>query len=148
VLSDLEKLMAIEELKGLRIRFCRAIDTRDWDKLEGTMTEQARLYFADETGTGKLNLDKPVELKGRAAILDFVRQFTGDRKMVHIATMPEIEFQSADKARGSWNIEGFSAGMTPLGLVGIGYEDIVDDYVRTKGKWFIANIDCRIKAVA
>jgi len=148
MLNDVQKLLAIEELKMLRIRFCRAIDTCDWDKLQSTMTEQCRLYFADETGTGKLNLDKPVEIHGRKAILEFVQMFTAGRRMVHIATMPEIEFESDDRARGLWNVEGFSEGMAPMGLVGMGFEDVVDDYVRVNGKWFIGNIEARIKAVA
>lgn len=148
MLSDLEKLMAIEAIKNLRYQFSRVLDAREWNKLGELMTENTKFCFANESGQSLLGIEKPISLTGRNAALAFMQQFVGDGKSIHIASMPEIVFLSADKAHGRWCMQGYTGAGAALGLaVGVGFETIDEEYVLVDGKWFISSIDARINAL-
>lgn len=145
MVSDIERLIAVEDIKFMRASFCQALDRRDFTALEAMLTPDAKILFSDESGHG---LTQPVELNGRAAFSAFVKEFTGTAKMVHTLTSPQIEIRSADTAHGFWYCEGYSAASKERGLaIGIGYETLEDDYVRVNGKWLIKNLTARIQAV-
>src|SRR5262245_44044619 len=98
--TGIERLEAIEDIKNLRLTFCRALDDKDWDKLRTTMADDFSLYFGDESGPGGAEVRPPIKTASADAFIAFAKPFMGaTEKMFHICTMPQIEFQSRDKAR-------------------------------------------------
>ena len=148
MVSSLERLLAIEDIKRLRYRFCHVLDARDWSGVESLMTEGVTFRFTDESGAGLLGQDGPIRLESRQATVGFMKQFVGPSASVHIGGMAEIDVHSAVSAHGRWAMQGFTEGGGALGLaVGMGLEVIEEDYVQVDGRWLISSIDARIKAV-
>ncbi|MGC4250446.1 MAG: nuclear transport factor 2 family protein [Sphingobium sp.] len=141
-LTGLDRLLAMEEMKNLRLTFCRALDSHDWDALRSTMAEDFELYFVQTKGPGGPDVWKPIEMTG---IENFVahakRILTG--QSIHICTMPQFEYVTADRARALWFINGYG---DIAGQSGLGFERLVEDYVRVNGKWLIKKADARIEA--
>jgi hypothetical protein len=124
--------IAIEETKA---RYCRFLDTKDWEGFASTFTEDLRQDTSDSGG--------PV-LSGRDTVVDMVRNSVGEAKTCHQVHSPEIAFVDEDTAdaifamqdRIVWSIEkarqvGFQ------GLTGWGHYH--ERYVRGgDGAWRIA----------
>lgn len=143
VLSGMDRLLAMEEMKNARMTFCRALDDHDWRALRETMTDGFELYFADETGTPNPGLPEPAEMKGADTFVAFAQQLLGHGRSVHICAMPQFDFIDSDHAKALWYIIGYG----DIGAqTGLGFERLVDDYVRIDGKWLIERSDARIQA--
>ncbi|MGC4252951.1 MAG: nuclear transport factor 2 family protein [Sphingobium sp.] len=143
-LSDLERLVALEDIQTLRARLARALDNQQWDKARTLMTRDARTLFWDDSGSGLTPWGKPVELESPDALIDFTSRIFMQGRIVHMAAMPEIEFESADRARGVWCVAAYSDFGTGTGL---GYDETIEDYVRIDGQWLVQNITVRVQAL-
>jgi hypothetical protein len=114
-----DQLLAIEEIKRLKARYFRCVDTKDWAGL--------RAVFA----TGTLGIDlsgahTPVDHTGSPVIFDgvvppapnpasqydnaeafvvMVERTLGAASVIHHGHMPEIEVTSPTTARGVWSME-------------------------------------------
>lgn len=142
-LTGVKRLLAMEEMKNLRMTFCRSLDNHNWAALRSTMADDFELYFADVSGSENPSPPKPIELKGADQFVDFVKQYLSQGRSIHICTMPQFEYVGTDRARAMWFINGYGNIGTSTGL---GFERLVDDYVRIKGKWLIKKADGRIEA--
>ncbi|MGC4252094.1 MAG: nuclear transport factor 2 family protein [Sphingobium sp.] len=141
-LSGLDRLIAMEEIKDLELRFCRAHDTHDWAALRSTIADDFELYFAQTRGPGGPNVWTPIELTGAENFVAHVKRvLTGHS--IHICTMPQFQSVTADRARALWFISGYG---DIAGQAGLGFERLVKDYVRINGKWLIKKADARIEA--
>ena len=49
-LAGLDRLLAMEDMKNLRLTFCRALDSHDWAALRATMADDFELYWTDTSG--------------------------------------------------------------------------------------------------
>lgn len=129
-----EDLIEIEAIKQVKYRYLRAVDTRDWDLLATTLTEDATSAYS----SGKLSYD------GRDAIIAFLRESMPERDMLtsHKVHHPEIELTGPDTADARWGLEDVvimvSAG---LNLRGAAYYE--DKMVKVDGQWRIAHTGYR-----
>ncbi|MGC4250117.1 MAG: nuclear transport factor 2 family protein [Sphingobium sp.] len=139
-LSGLERLTAMEEVKDLRLTFCRALDSHDWTTLRSTMTDDVELHTADASGKTDIVFDK----KGIDEAMAFMQQILSHGDTDHICVMPQFQFITADQARALWFIDGYG---DMNGKVILGFERIVEDYVRVGGKWRIKKADARMQAM-
>ena len=80
-MDEVERLIAIEEIKHLKARYFRCMDTKDWDGLAGVFAPDAVMDMSGETGG-----DDGV-VRGRAEIVEFVR---GAKVLIH-DTMYTVE---------------------------------------------------------
>lgn len=142
-LQGLDRLLAMEEMKNLRMTFCRSLDNHDWAALRSTMTDDFVLYFADNSGPGQTPVRPPIETKGADQFVELVKQLLSQGQSIHICTMPQFVYVGKDHARALWFINGYGS---IAGRTGLGYERLIDDYVRIKGKWLISKADGRIEA--
>ena len=142
-LSGVKRLLAMEEMKNDRLTFCRSLDNHNWDALRSVMADDFELYFADVSGSANPSPPTPVAMKGADKFVAFAKQLLGQGKSIHICTMPQFEFVGTDRARALWFINGFG---DIGGQTGLGFERVVEDYVRIKGKWLIRKADARIEA--
>lgn len=98
-MTDLEKLLAIEEIKGLKAKYFRCVDTKDW--------EGYRSVFADDL-VFDITSDMPdagVIVGADAAVAIPAASLTSDIKSVHHGHCPEIEILSDTTAKGIWAME-------------------------------------------
>lgn len=92
-------LAALEEIKRLKYRYLRCVDTKSWDELAGTLAADATADY------GTPVYGRPLSFAGRAAIVDFLRDKLGpDMITVHAAGQPEIDIDG-DAATGVWSFQ-------------------------------------------
>lgn len=139
--GPLETLLAIEEIRQLKARYFRLMDTHQWDVFGDIFTEDA---VFDARGALEENPDPSAHgepLKGRAAIVDYVSSGITPLTSVHYGHMPEISILSDDEATGIWVLEDIlrpPAG-GPFTLFR-GHGHYHERYRREGGKWRIAEL--------
>ena len=94
-----EQLLAIEQIKQLKARYFRNMDTKDWDGFAGVFAPDAVLDVTGETGA-----DDGI-VRGNEQIAAYVRGHVDPVTTVHHGHMPEIEITSATTATGIWSME-------------------------------------------
>lgn len=93
-MTDLERLLAIEEIKGLTARRLRAMDEKRWDDYEAL---HAPDHVSDSYGNAPA--------VGAKANADKLAQVLNGITSVHHAHAPEIDFTSDTDATGVWPME-------------------------------------------
>lgn len=132
-MTDLERLLAIEEIKTLFARRLRYMDEKIWHLYAGLHTDDA---VSETYGDGQ----PVVGAEAIAAAIE--RYMTGGRApvtSVHHAHTPEITFQSDTEATGIWPMEDhlwWSDGGREEHLHGYGHYH--ERYRRVDGRWLIA----------
>jgi hypothetical protein len=96
-LSGIEKLKALEAIGQLKARRDRAADTKDWALYES-------LHAPDHVSE---NGDYGRWTSAKEMITNVANSMENLTTMHHSHT-PEIEFESADSAKGVWAMEGLS----------------------------------------
>ncbi|KUR81060.1 nuclear transport factor 2 family protein [Novosphingobium sp. Fuku2-ISO-50] len=95
---SLQQLSDIEEIKVLKHRYFRGIDTGDAALLSNLFTEDVAVTY--NGGTYK------VSLSGRAAMLEFLANaFHSGAAAMHIGLMPEITVTGDNSATGIWTLQ-------------------------------------------
>lgn len=138
-MDAIEKLLAIEEIKKLKARYFRLMDTKDWTRFGALFTLDATfdVQGALEENPDPSSLGDPIV--GRDAIVEYVRNGITPITSAHYGHMPEIEIISSDEATGIWALEDvlrLPAG-GPFALFR-GYGHYHEHYRRTDGVWCIA----------
>jgi acetyl esterase/lipase len=124
--SDADALAAIEEIKQLKARYFRLMDTKQWDAMRDVFAKDARL-FDEESQTG---------WSGRDAIMAGLPRVLAHARTVHHGHMPEIELVSANEARGVWAMNDW-VDTPEFTLNGWGHYH--ERYVYEDGAWRIAD---------
>lgn len=131
------RLEDIEAIKQLKARYCRAMDTRDWQLLASCYTQDT---YIDLTGEEALaGFREPI--RGVGAVVSSIRDALGEGKCIHVTFLPEITFESDDVAKGIWGLEysTWQQAGSPLPILhGFAYSH--DEYVRVDGRWLIRSI--------
>ena len=133
-----ERLMATEEIKQLKARYFRCMDTKDWAGFEQVFAHDAVMDMSsemrDQTTRGGVT-------RGSAEIAAMVRNVVGAVVTVHHGHMPEIELTSATTARGVWAMEDklrWPEGSPVRTMHGYGHYH--ETYERTEDGWRIKTI--------
>jgi len=112
-MDDVARLLAIEEIKQLKARYFRCVDTKDWGALARVFAPNIRFDVTAGRSvrnpwTGEWNppvSPTPVVVSGREAVVAMVRQAVEPYHCVHHGHMPEIEILSATEAKGVWAMQ-------------------------------------------
>ncbi|WP_163549529.1 nuclear transport factor 2 family protein [Candidatus Frankia nodulisporulans] len=96
-LSDIERLIALEDIKLLKAQRDRFVDTKDWGALE-------TLHAPDHRSE---NGDYPPWTTA-AEMIKNVRVIMERLRTAHHSHTPEITFDSPVRARGIWAMTGVS----------------------------------------
>jgi hypothetical protein len=122
----------VEQIKQLKARYFRCIDTHDWDGLESVFATDARI---DMTGEGGGVTTTAREFRDRLArLLDGVTS-------VHHGHMPEIVVVSDTQAAGIWAMEDklwWPEGAPIQHLHGYGHYH--ERYGKIDGRWVITEM--------
>lgn len=131
-MTEVEKLMAIQEIRRLKARRVRSMDMKDWEGYAACHTEDAvTTTFQSEVG----DADAVV---GGDAIARRLRQQLEGRTTAHHVHEPEIELTSANTANGTWPMEDmlwWSEGGIEHWLHGYGHYH--ETYEKVDGQWLI-----------
>jgi hypothetical protein len=96
-MTEQERLAAIEDIKQLKARYFRCMDTKDWDGMVQVYAPDAEADFRSEGADGLV--------KGAEQIVAYTRAAIAHVTTVHHGHMPEIALLSADDAQGVWAME-------------------------------------------
>ena len=126
-MNETERLAAIEEIKLLRARFARCMDTKQWVEMHDTIADDCAFDARMEGVVDHIWI-------GAADIVANIRRTLETAVSVHHAHMPEIEITSPTTAKAIWAMQDFLKFQGDLELVGSGhyhegYEKQAD------GKW-------------
>jgi hypothetical protein len=129
-MSDVERLVALEEIKRLKAMRDYCVDTKDWDTYETLhapeATSQAEGVAQPWTSVAHMRADI-------SARLDKVTT-------THHSHSPIITFESPDEARGIWAMEDmlyWKQGAADHWYHGYGFYH--ETYVRRDGRWLFAS---------
>ena len=136
-MTNLQRLLATEDIRLLRARYLRCVDTKDWAGFGALFTPHAELSFPD---------DVPGQVLRGAAIGAAVAASLADVCSVHHGHMGEILVHGADRGSGIWAMEDllwFGAESAVPGLRLHGYGHYHDEYVRAEGGWLFTRVVLR-----
>lgn len=103
-MDPLARLIAIEEIRQLKARYFRTMDTRDWDGMAQVFCRDARFDCSEGSVIVTLDGERrgasgPITC-GRDAIMAWIRAAFARRASVHHGHGHEITVESATEARG------------------------------------------------
>ena len=128
-MSEIEHLLAVEEIKLLKARRDRACDTKDWD-----------LYRALHADDHVSHNDGFERWEGADVMIAEVKALLGTgRTTVHHSHTPDITFESPVKAKGIWGMEDyiFDSATEELLIHGFGFYH--ETYEKRGGKWLFTS---------
>jgi hypothetical protein len=135
-MDALERLVAVEELKKLKARYFRCMDTKDWAGFADVFAPDAVMDMSSEMRDGTTTGSGIT--RGNQAIADFVRAAVDHVRTVHHGHMPELELESDTTARGVWAMEDllrWPPGHPVATIHGFGHYH--ETYTKVDGAWRI-----------
>lgn len=141
MMTGLENLLAMAAIRQTKARYCRLLDTRDWEGWALVFTPDAVLDVSDDVKKG---MGEP-EVIGRERIVGQTRDLVGQAICTHLVHEPEFTFESADRARVIWGMhdkvvfpDGVPSPIPARSVRGFGwYHEI---YERHGDEWLIARL--------
>jgi hypothetical protein len=156
MLSNVEKLMAIEEIRRLKASYFRFLDGKHWDAFRQLFAEDATMDAREsfsakhpKTGEwfvhGKAELVKGMDpndmmMKGAANIAAKGAELFPEVITMHHGHMSEIDIESENSARAVWAMEDrllFLSPESPIKEIH-GFGHYHETYRRINGEWKIA----------
>jgi len=129
----LEQLSDFEDIRTLKHRYFRGIDTADMALLVGLFTADLAVEYRG--GTYK------VVLEGRANMLDFLASsFHSGAVAMHHGHMPEITLTGPESATGIWYLEDIFISIESRTYT-MGSAIYHDEYRRENGTWKISRTE-------
>lgn len=128
-MTDIEELLAREEIKLLKARRDRAADTKDWDLY---LSLHAPDHVSENDGFPKWS--------SAQEMIENVSRLMGDHVITaHHSHTPEITFESPDRAKGIWAMEDmiFDAQTKKLVVHGFGFYH--ETYEKREEKWLFTS---------
>ncbi|MFT3965615.1 MAG: nuclear transport factor 2 family protein [Sphingobium sp.] len=123
--TDHDDRIAISEVKA---RYCRFLDTKQWDAWGALFTED---FVLDTSAAGG-----PAPIIGRDAAVATVRRSIETARTAHQVHTPEIAIDG-DTADAIWAMQDRVVFDNGHGLVGYGH--YTERYVKQGGQWRIAS---------
>ncbi len=126
-MNDIEKLAAIEEIKRLRAKFARSMDTKQWKDMQDTIADDCVFDARDGSVVTELWI-------GGEDIVANIRRNLETAVSVHHAHMPEIEITSPTTAKGIWAMQDLLCFAGGVKLIGSGH--YIEGYEKhADGQW-------------
>jgi hypothetical protein len=141
--GDLERLVAIEEIKQVKARYFRGCDLRDWDLLASVFTDDARIDFqAAQAPELRARIGTSVAIGGKAAA-EWISQAVAGSVTVHQGYMPEIDVVTPTYATAIWPMadhlwyeEGCGSAYREIDAIGHYH----DEFVKRDGRWYLSSL--------
>jgi 3-hydroxyisobutyrate dehydrogenase-like beta-hydroxyacid dehydrogenase len=130
--GGVRELWDIEQIKQLKARYFRYLDTKDWDGFRGLFTEDCEHYIPAEAGQVFQTNDEYF-----ASVIPLLSAGV----TTHHGHMPEIKLLSETEAEGIWAMHDYVQTEGPSGQVSIkGYGHYLETYRKgADGQWRISS---------
>lgn len=129
----LQQLSDLEDIKVVKHRYFRGIDTADMALLEGLFTDDVTVEYRGG--------NYRVELAGKEDMMIFLaNSFHSGAVAMHHGHMPEITFTGEDSAEGIWYLEDIFIDLVRQDHT-FGSAIYKDQYRREAGLWKIAHTE-------
>ena len=128
----------IEQIKLLKARYFRLLDTKQWDAWKDCFTEDLSITVEmsrSEPGRPGEVLKQP---QGRENFVEALRVTLADAPTVHHGHMPEITLTGPDTASGIWAMADIVAFAGQPVMYGYGHYH--EHYRKEAGAWRIARL--------
>jgi hypothetical protein len=120
----------IDEIKQVKYRYLRGLDTKDWDTFAGTLTDDVVGTYGSSVGDDHLNFSD------RDSLVNFMRSSLGPQIITeHRVDHPEITVDG-DEATATWYLQDRVIG-ADFNFMLIGAAFYHDRYRRTADGWRI-----------
>lgn len=127
-MDDAPALLEIEAIKQLKARYCRLLDTKDWQGWRSLFSDD---FLSDTSQAGGK------VIRGADEFVAFTRKGLRSQATVHQVHAPEIELTSATTARGVWALE--DVVRFGLGVNLRGYGHYTETYEKVDDRWLITS---------
>lgn len=115
----------IEEIKKLKARYFRALDSKDWETYTQVFAEDCVVDLRRARGQRH---------EGREAFAAYARSLALVQS-IHHGHMPEIDLTGPDSATGVWALEDYN--IWEDGTQNHGWGHYLETYVKRGGRWYI-----------
>lgn len=136
-MTDIERLLAIEDIKRLKARYFRCVDTKDWPGLRSVLADDVRFDISQDMPEGGHIIG------GDNVVAAVQESLTGDIVTVHHGHCPEIDILNPCSARGIWAMEdrlywGPQSDFPGQTMHGMGH--YIETYQKTADRWRISSM--------
>jgi len=115
----------IEEIKKLKARYFRSLDSKDWETYAGVFAEDCVVDLRRAGGE---------RYEGRERFATYARSLTLVQS-VHHGHMPEIDLTGETTATGVWVLEDYN--FWEDGTQNHGWGHYLETYEKQDGRWYI-----------
>jgi SnoaL-like domain len=141
-----DELQAIEDIKQLKARYFRCLDTKDWAgyadvfRHDCTFDMRTASTVDPDDGSQEAERSRRFVLTGSQVIADAVRDAVGDKNTVHHGHCHEIWVDSPNEARGIVAMVDKITNSRTGAHVLEGYGHYHENYRRNDGAWRISHL--------
>jgi hypothetical protein len=128
---DLETLIALDEIKRLKARYCQCIDQHRWAEFAALFADDAELTTDRE---GSVNT-----MRGRETIVARISKNLDKANTIHHASNPDIHLTSATTAEGIWTAS-YTNETGPV----TGHGHYIERYEKRDGRWLYTHMTLRV----
>ena len=121
-------LLVLHELYQAKAKYCRTLDTEDWEALATVLAPNVVLDLSD----GNPDIEPIV---GRDQVIAAIMESVAGARTVHQVHIPEVEI-SGDVAQAIWPVQERVIWDNGTSLTAFGHYH--DRWVRTDGQWALA----------
>jgi ketosteroid isomerase-like protein len=131
--ASYQQLWDIEQIKQLKARYFRLLDTKDWDAFADLFTEDCQHFLPQESPTARA--------VGNEEYFTDLKSLLGGGVTTHHGHMPEITLLSDTEAEGIWAMFDYVETQLPSGpLRAQGYGHYFETYRKgADGAWRISS---------
>lgn len=133
---DMQKLRDLEDIRQLKSRYFRLMDTQQWEAWKSCFTEDVSAFYE---GAPRPRRDMPTDIgcEGRAALIEGVSSLMKGAVSMHQGFMPEITLTSASTAKAIWAMFDY-VRLPTCAFKGWGHYH--EDYVKEADGWKLKKI--------
>ena len=135
---DAGTLVHVENIKQLKARYCRLMDTKDWRGWRELFSDDVISVVDGAISTGGADGQPGPPWEGADVFVASVRSAIDPCVTVHHVHSPEITLTSASTAKGIWAMEDTIESPDGWTLHGAGHYH--ETYSKVDGQWRIKSI--------
>jgi len=128
----MDQLKEIEEIKVLKAKYFRFLDTKNWIELEACLADEVTFSYPPQQ----------INVVGKAALITNFSTRHAHTHTAHTGSMPEIEILSEYHAKGIWFMTDYvvSPQENSSPIISQGFGHYFENYIKEQGKWKIQRI--------